>query len=106
MEINSRELDNHITGHYGEDQYPEERPRQIKPYVEKPPIQAEIIAIGKFRGRNSIDIKMADGRIERNLTAFCIDGGFSDKLQVGTKGKAQYRSGPSYGLWFFNPEVE
>lgn len=106
MEINGRSLDAHITGHYGEDQYPNAGYKQIKQYVEKPPIQAEIIAIGKFRGRGSIDIKMADGRIEYNLTGFCISGGFSDKLQVGTKGKAQYRSGPSYGLWFFKPEVE
>ena len=106
MEINGPELDRYITGNYGEDQFPKRCHRKPIVLIEKPKIDAEVINISIVRGHPAIDIKMADGRIERSLTAFCIDGGFSDKLQVGTKGRAQYRSGSNYGLWFFTPNKE
>ena len=68
-------------------------------------IKGEITETTTFRGMPAITVKMITGRIERNLTAKCIRGGFNSGLVVGSKGIMEYVSSASFGMWIFKPEV-
>jgi hypothetical protein len=67
-------------------------------------VNAEVIEITSFRGKPAINVKMENGRVERNLTARCIKGGFNEKIVVGIKGVMEYISSNSFGMWVFKPE--
>lgn len=107
MKIDKSELDKHITGNYGEDQYPTKKTKYSRNDYGAHSIQkAKIINLSKFGGVNSIDIELEDGRIQYFLTPFCIKDGYSDKFHIGTTGMAQYNFSPRMGYWYFIPDKE